>query len=206
MNRKLLPLVPAVALAAFLVSDARAKTHEFAVDPVHSQVGFKIRHLMGKTPGSFGDFSGTVTVDPENVASTLAVRGTVATVSIDTNNDKRDNHLRSADFFDAESHPEIAFASKSVQQDGDRLIVLGDLTMHGVTKEVQLEGDFAGVMTNPFTGTPTIGLDLTGTVDRKEFGIVWNKTLDAGGLMLGDEVWIEVHLEATVPQADTAES
>jgi polyisoprenoid-binding protein YceI len=169
-------------------------------------VGFKIRHLMGKTPGSFGDFSGTVTLDPENVASTLAVQGTVATASIDTNNEKRDNHLRSADFFDAEKNPEITFVSKSVKQDGDRMLVLADLTIHGVTQEVQMEAEFAGVMTNPFTGTPTIGLDLAGTVDRKEFGIVWNKTLDAGGLMLGDEVQIEVHLEATVPPSEQAES
>jgi polyisoprenoid-binding protein YceI len=180
--------------------------HAFSVDPVHSQVGFKIRHLMGKTPGSFGEFSGTVTVDPENVASTLKVHGTVMTASIDTNNEKRDNHLRSADFFDAENHPEITFATKSVAEKNDKLVVVGDLTMHGVTKEVRLRGNFAGVMTNPFTGTPTIGLDLAGEVDRKEFGIVWNKTLDAGGLMLGDEVTIEVHLEATVPPSERAES
>jgi polyisoprenoid-binding protein YceI len=206
MNRKLSLVAAAAVLTAFSIQSAGAEVHEFSVDPVHSQVGFKIRHLMGKTPGSFNDFSGTVTVDPENVASTLQIQGTIRTASIDTNNEKRDGHLKSADFFDAESHPEITFVSKSVQEDGKNVMVLADLTMHGVTQEVRLKADLVGVMTNPFTGTPTLGLDLAGSVDRKEFGILWNKTLDAGGLMLGDEVQIEVHLEATVPPAAPAES
>lgn len=205
MNRKWSLLVATAALAAFSASTAGAEVHEFSVDPVHSQVGFRIRHLVGKTPGSFGDFSGTVTMDPEKPTS-LRVEGTVETASIDTNNEKRDNHLRSADFFDAATYPEISFVSTGAEMDGDDLVLLADLTMRGVTKPVRLEAELGGVMTNPFTGTPMIGIDLSGTVDRKEWGIVWNKDLDAGGLLLGDDVRIEVHLEASVPKDETAES
>jgi polyisoprenoid-binding protein YceI len=194
-----------LAASAFAVT-ATAEVHQFQVDTVHSNVGFKVRHLAGKTPGQFNEFSGSVWLDPEKPGQTLKLEGVIQAASIDTDNDKRDNHLRSADFFDVENFPEIEVVSKSVKKDGDGLIVLADVTMRGVTKEVKFAADLGGVMTNPFTGTPTTGVELTGKLDRKDFGIVWNKALDAGGFLLGDDVQIVVQLEATVPKAETKES
>ena len=118
---------------------------------------------------------------------------------MNTDNEKRDGHLRSADFFDVENHPEMTFVSKSVKFDKGFYYLVGDLTLRGVTKEVALEAEFNGVATNPFTGTPTIGMELEGKINRKDFGKVWNKTLDAGGVVLGDEIKIVVNIEATVP-------
>jgi polyisoprenoid-binding protein YceI len=195
---KLLSLVAGVALLA-QPALVQAETHQIPVDPVHSQVGFSIRHLVSKVPGHFDEFSGTITIDPANVASTLKIEGTVQAASINTRNEKRDGHLRSEDFFAVEKYPEITFVSKSVTKDGDDYEISGDLTMRGVTKRVVLEAEYGGVATNPFTGTPTVGLSLEGEVNRKDFGIEWNKTLDAGGVMLGDEVDIRIEIEATVP-------
>jgi polyisoprenoid-binding protein YceI len=188
-----------IAAAAFALSaqSATAEVHQFSVDSVHSQVGFRVRHLAGKTPGHFNEFEGTVWLDPENVEGTLKIEGIIKATSIDTSNEKRDGHLRSADFFDVENHPEIRFVSKSVRKQGEDLLMVADLTIRGATHEVKLEVDLGGVMTNPFTNTPTTGVGLEGKVNRKDFGIVWNKTLDAGGLLLGEEVELEVQLEAT---------
>jgi polyisoprenoid-binding protein YceI len=177
-----------------------AKAHDFQVDPVHSEVGFKVRHLVAKTPGRFQHFSGTVRLDPENVASTLEFSGAVKTASIDTDSDDRDKHLRSEDFFDVDKYPEAKLVSKSVEETGDgEFLVTADITLRGVTKEVELEVEYAGVATNPFTQTPTTGLEIQGSVNRKDFGMIWNKALDAGGFILGDKVQLEIQLEATVP-------
>jgi polyisoprenoid-binding protein YceI len=187
------------ALALALPVAAAAEVHHFAVDTVHSEVGFKARHLVATTPGRFDEFVGHVWLDPDNVKGTLKLEATMQAASVNTNNDKRDEHLRSADFFDVANHPEVKFVSKSVKFKDGLYYVVGDLTMRGVTKEVELEAQYNGSTTNPFTGTPTIGLDLEGKVNRKDFGMIWNKTLDAGGVVLGDEIRIEVHIEATVP-------
>lgn len=190
-------------LALLLPAIALGDVHEFRVDPVHSQVGFKIRHFVSNVPGRFDEFSGTVWLDPANVAKTLKFSGTVSAASIDTDNEKRDGHLRSADFFEVEKYPEITLVSKSVKKkDDDEYTVLADLTLRGVTKTIELEVEYGGVTTNPFTGTPTTGLEINGEIDRKDYGMVWNKTLDAGGVMLSDEVRIQIELEATVPKAE----
>jgi polyisoprenoid-binding protein YceI len=196
MIRKLSLSLALVSLAAY-AGTAYAETQEFSVDPVHSQVGFKVRHLAGKTRGRFNDFAGTVWLDPAKVESTLKIEGTVKAASIDTSNEKRDGHLRSVDFFDVETFPEIRFASKSVEKVDDELVMTADLTLHGVTKEAKFTLDLGGVMTNPFTKTPMTGVGLEGEINRKDFGMTWNKTLDTGGLLLGDEIEIEVYLEAT---------
>ena len=205
MNRKLsLPLLFS-ALAMFLATSAGAEVHHFTVDAAHSQVGFKVRHLVAKTPGRFNDFAGAVWMDPENIEGTLKIEGTVQTASINTDNEKRDGHLKSADFFDVENHPEMTLVSKKVKKKGDSYQVLFDLTIRGTTQEVPMTVDVAGVMTNPFTSTPTTGIEVTGKVNRKEFGMVWNKALDAGGFVLGDDVHIEIQLEATA-MPDEAQS
>ena len=187
------------ALAIVVPSFAAAEVHEFTVDPSHSQVGFKIRHLVAKVPGSFQTFSGMVWMDPENIEGTLKLEGKVETASVYTANEDRDNHLRSPDFFNVEKHPEMTLVSKSVKkQDDDEYLVTADFTMLGVTKEIELEVEYGGVTPNPFTGTPTTGLEIEAEIDRKEYGMVWNKALDAGGVVLGDEVKMQIQLEATV--------
>jgi polyisoprenoid-binding protein YceI len=189
----------AILLPLVIPPTSAAETHPFAVDAVHSSVEFQIRHLLARTTGRFDVFSGTIWVDPDDVAGTLRIEGTVDAASIDTRNEKRDEHLRSADFFDVEKHGEMKFVSKSVEAHGDEYHVTGDLTIRGVTREVTMMAEIAGFMTSPFTGTPSTGVVLTGEIDRKDFGIEWNKALDAGGFVLGDDVKITVHLEANVP-------
>ena len=201
MRRSLFPVIAVLALS--LPSLAPAATSEYVVDSVHSEVGFKVRHLVSKTPGRFDDYDGKVWLDPANVAGTLKLAATIKATSVDTRNERRDNHLRSADFFDVENHPEITFESTAVKaKGGDLYDVTGNLTMRGVTKPVTLATELTGTGTNPFSGTPLVGLDLTGTVNRKDYGINWNKTLDSGGVLLGDDVAIEIHIEASVPKAE----
>jgi len=197
--RRIWNITIAAAVATWLMpSFASAEVHTFDVDPVHSHVGFKVRHLLGNTPGEFNAFAGTVSMDPEAIETTLAFSGTAQTASIDTDDEKRDDHLRSADFFAVDKHPEMTLVSKSVTKDGDGYHVLADLTLLGVTREVPLHAVVNGVQTNPFTGTPTTGLEITGVVKRKDFGMEWNKTLDTGGLLLGEDVKLDIQLEATV--------
>ncbi len=201
-KRSLLASFTLAALAS--VATASAETHKFEVDPKHSEVGFTVRHLVAKVPGRFGEFEGTVSMDPNAIESTLQIHGKVTTASIDTGVKNRDDHLRSADFFNVEKFPEITFASKKAAKAGEGYAVTGDFTMLGVTKEVTLNAEVLGVVENPFSKTPSAGLELTGKVNRKDFGMVWNKTLDAGGVMLGDDVDLTIRLEANVPAPEKA--
>ncbi|MEZ5065104.1 MAG: YceI family protein [bacterium] len=199
MNKSRMSVIAVLALALPVV--AGAETHHFMVDSSHSEVGFKARHLVSTVPGRFNDFEGEIWMDPADIAGTLKMSAVVQAASINTDNEKRDGHLQSPDFFNVAEFPEITFQSTSVKKDGDEYVVTGNLTMHGVTKSVTLTAEYGGVATNPFTSTPTIGLDLSGKVNRQDFGISWNKTLDAGGVVVGDEVKLDIHLEATVPPA-----
>ena len=224
--RKTIALAALLALAIPVF--ASAKTLEFEVDPTHitllakpflafagvapngrvthSLVGFKARHLLSRVPGDFQDFTGKVWLDPENVAGTMKLEATIQTASIDTRNDKRNSHLKSPDFFDAANNPTITFQSKSVKAvDKDTFAVTGDLTMRGVTKPVTLTVDWPGVTTG-FAGTPNTALDMTGTVNRKDFGINWSKTLDNGGVVVADEVELDIHVEANVAAPEEAEA
>jgi len=189
MNRK---LFAAAALTVLAALPLRADT--FAIDPGHSEVGFQVRHLVSQTRGRFNDFSGTVNLDPKNLTSS-SVDFTIKAASIDTNVADRDKHLRSADFFDAEKFPEITFKSKSIKAAGkDTYNVTGTLTMHGVSKEVTLPVTYLGQAKDPW-GNTRAGFEAATTLNRKDFGIVWNKALDAGGAMLGDDVKININLE-----------
>ncbi len=171
----------------------------YGIDTVHSNVGFKVRHLVSKTSGEFTDFDGTIVADFGNLGAS-SVKFTIQTASIDTKNEKRDGHLRSADFFDAEKYPEITFTSSKITKiDGDSYAVTGTLTMHGVSKEVILTVDFLGEMTA--MGGTRAGYELTTTINRKDFGISWNRALDAGGFVLGDDVEINVNLEVIKQEA-----
>jgi len=165
----------------------------YGIDSSHSSVGFKVRHLVSKVSGGFNEFDGTIVADVGNLDAS-SVEFTIQTTSIDTKNEKRDGHLRSADFFDVEKYPEITFKSSKITKiDGDSFAVAGTLTMHGVSKEITLTVDFLGEMTA--LGGTRAGYELTTSLNRKDFGISWNRALDAGGFVLGDDVEISIDLE-----------
>jgi polyisoprenoid-binding protein YceI len=193
-----------IALALALVSFASAASAApltFEIDKVHSQVGFSIRHFFSKVPGQFKDFSGTIVMDP-NAPAASSVEVTIQAASISTDNDARDKHLRSPDFFAADSFPTLTFKSTKVAPTGkDKVQVTGDLTMRGVTKSVVLDVEFLGMgevgVGGQSWGTKA-GFEATTTVNRHDFGINWNKTLDAGGVMIGENVAISLHIEASL--------
>lgn len=165
----------------------------YGIDTAHSSVNFKIRHLVSKVSGGFNDFDGTIVADFENLDAS-SVEFTIQASSIDTKNEKRDGHLRSADFFDVEKYPEISFkSSKITKADSDSFAVAGTLTMHGVSKEITLMVDFLGEM--EAMGGIRAGYELTTTLNRKDYGVSWNRALDAGGFVLGDEVEVYIALE-----------
>jgi len=162
----------------------------FEIDAAHSSVSFKIRHLVSMTRGSFTDVDGTIEFNEEDISAS-SVTATINAASIDTHNTKRDKHLKSADFFDVTNYPEILFISKRIE--GNKLI--GDLRMHGVTKEVVLDCEFHGLMDDS-RGNKHMGVSATTVLNRKDFGITYNKVLDQGGLMIGEKVTIEIEIEA----------
>ncbi len=193
LRRPLAFLAAALAVASALALPAGAQT--WNVDKAHTQVGFEVRHFFTKVRGRFDDFSGSITGDPANPQG-ASVTFTIKTASINTNEPKRDAHLKSADFFDVEKMPEITFKSTSVKPAGkDEYDVTGPLTMHGVTKEVTLRVAVLGTMKDPW-GFVRTSLEATTTLNRKDFGIVWNKVLDSGGTMLGDDVKVTIDVEA----------
>ncbi|MDB5034278.1 MAG: hypothetical protein JWQ98_1519 [Chlorobi bacterium] len=165
------------------------------IDPSHSQIQFSVRHMMiSNARGRFEEFTGTVDFDPENLEN-LKVDVTIDVASINTRDPQRDGHLKSPDFFDAEQYPNIAFKSTSVEKAGNNdLRINGDLTIHGVTRPVTLEAEFAGVANSPW-GTTSAGFSAHTKVNRKDFGLVWNQTLETGGLLVGEDVKIELELE-----------
>jgi polyisoprenoid-binding protein YceI len=177
-----------------------AATGSYSVDKTHSEVGFQVRHLVSKVRGGFADFSGSIRIDAAK-PETSFVDFTVKVASIDTKEPKRDAHLKSPDFFDAEKYPEIRFVSRKVVPGGEgRYDVTGDLTMRGVTKEVTLPVTFTGFVRTPF-GDERAGFETSLSLNRKEFGINWNKALDQGGFMLADDVAISINLETVKAKA-----
>ena len=189
-------LIAAALIAAALAFAADAKATSWIIDPNHSSVGFSIRHLFSKVPGAFDKFSGTLEYDPANPTA-ASVKVEIDPASIDTKTQKRDDHLRSSDFFDVAKFPTMTFQSTKVTKgDGNALSVEGNLTMHGVTKPVTLAVTFLGA--GPALGGQRAGFEATTKIDRKEFGIIWNKTLDSGTL-LGDDVDINIGIEAYTP-------
>jgi polyisoprenoid-binding protein YceI len=188
-------VVPLAMLAVALTAAAQEKPATLTIDPSHSSVTFRVRHLLNKVDGRFDEFSGTITGDPKKPES-AAVAFTIKAASIDTRVEKRDAHLRSADFFDVEKFPEITFKSTRItSRGGDAYDVAGVLTMHGVSKDVVLPVSFLGEIKDPW-GKTRAGFTLSMTLNRKDFGINWNKALDQGGLMLGDDVDVTIDLQA----------
>jgi polyisoprenoid-binding protein YceI len=176
---------------------------DYTIDPTHSSINFTIKHLVSKVNGRFNDFSGTFSFDPKKLGESKA-DVTIKTASISTENDKRDTHLKSADFFDVEKFPTITFKAKKVTAAGkDKFKLVGDVTMHGVTKEETFDIEFGGAAKDPW-GNMRSGFTATSKLNRKDFGIIWNKTLDNGGYMLGDDVAIVLQLEGTEVKAAAA--
>jgi polyisoprenoid-binding protein YceI len=166
----------------------------WAIDPAHSELRFRIRHLVTRVSGTFTDWDGTVVGAPDDWTDG-SVTVFIRTRSIDTNNERRDNHLRSADFFDVEKYPEMTFRSTSVHVDGRSLTLGGDLTIKDTTKPVTLTGSYLG-FTPGRDGRDRVGFEFTTTINRLGYGVSWNRTVEGGGLMLGDEVTIEISIEA----------
>lgn len=182
------------ALALALAAGA-AQADTYNVDRAHSEVLFSVRHMgVARVTGRFNDFTGTITGDPAKPDAS-AVEFTIKATSIDTNDAGRDKHLRSADFFDVEKFPEITFkSSKIVAKGQNQYDVTGTLTMHGVAKEVTLPVTMAGPVKDP-RGKEKIGFETTTKLNRKDYGISWNAALDAGGVVVSDEVQVSVNLE-----------
>lgn len=178
------------------------QAESYKIDPSHSEVGFTIRHMVSNVRGRFNDFAGTIDMDPK-APQKGSVELSVKTTSIDTGNADRDKHLRTADFFDVEKYPEITFKSDSVKATGkNRYDVTGTLTMHGVSKKVTLPVTLNGEAKDPW-GNTRAGFETATTLDRKAYGIVWNKAIDNGGVLLGDDVNVSINLE-TVKAAPAA--
>ena len=191
-----------LAVGLMLLSPRLASAATWNIDPDHSSVGFSIRHLMvSNVKGNFDRFSGTVDLDDKNITASK-VSATIDASSIDTRVQKRDDHLRSPDFFDVAKYPEITFASKRWSRAANgKLKVSGDLTMHGVTRTVVLNvAPFSKETRDPW-GNTRRGTTATATINRKDFGIDWNKGLDTGGLMIGDQVEITLEIEMTLSKA-----
>jgi polyisoprenoid-binding protein YceI len=173
---------------------AQAETSRWEIDPDHSIIEFRVSHMVvSKTSGRFTDYRGFVEMDAE--AKTFkAIETTINAASINTNHEKRDAHLRNADFLDAKQFPTITYNMKTYQNEGETYTVVGNLTLRGVTKEVTLIGTFNGVTKDPWGNTRS-GFTADGKLNRKDFGMVWSKTLDNGGLVVGDEVQIHLDIE-----------
>lgn len=171
-------------------------TGTYEIDPAHSRFGFLARHAMvTKVRGHFADFSGTVVADGSDpTASRIELSINVA--SVDTASEQRDAHLRTNDFFDAENYPEITFVSTSIEQRGPTTFaVTGDLTIRGVTRPVTLDVEFTGAAKDPWGGE-RIGFEATTVINRKDFGVNFNATLEAGGVLVSEKVTIEIDIEA----------
>ena len=177
----------------FIVSTACSST--YGLDASHTQIHFSVTHLMVfRVRGNFNDFDGQVDIDTTNKTLTSA-NVTISTASVDTRNTKRDNHLKSADFFDVETYPEITFISKSVSGSDMDITVVGDLTIKGITKEIILNGAYVGATVDPW-GNQRAGFAATGKVDRRDFGLTWNKALEAGGVVVGNMIELGLEVEA----------
>lgn len=183
-----------VSLLGLFPLGVEAETARWDIDPDHSTIEFRVTHMVvSKTSGRFMDYRGVVEMDAD--ARTLKmIDATIKAESINTNHEKRDAHLRNADFLDVTQFPTITYKMKTYVKEGDTYKVVGDLTLRGVTKEITLVGTFNGVTKDPW-GNTRGGFTAEGTLNRKDFGMVWNKTLDSGGLVVGNEVQIRLDIE-----------
>lgn len=190
-----------IALTASLGASIAAAQATYTIDTTHSSVGFKVRHLVSKVAGEFTDFDGTITADFNNLDAS-SVEFAIETASIDTGSEERDGHLRSPDFFNVETYPEITFKSNKItKKDNDTFVVAGTLTMRGVSQPVVLNVDYLGEM--EAMGGVRAGYEISTSINRQDFGVSWNRLLDSGGLVLGDTVEVMINLEVVRQETNT---
>lgn len=177
-------------VVAFILSLGMLNAATYNVDKDHSDVTFKVKHMMvSNVRGSFDTFSGTFEYD-EKTKKILSLKGKVEVGSINTKNVKRDGHLKSSDFFDVSKYPTINYVFTKIKGD----VAYGKLTLHGITKEIRMEVETSGVINDPW-GNKRTGMSLSGKISRKAFGLSWNKMIEAGGVVVGDTIKISLELE-----------
>ena len=180
---------------ASVATTTDSTTRTYKIDKAHSEVIFQVRHLVTKVRGRFDEFDGTIQLNDEK-PELSSVEFTIKAASIDTNEKDRDNHLRSADFFDVEKFPNLTFRSKRiVKKSQESYDVIGDLTIHGVTKEIVLPVTHLGKAKDPW-GNERVGFEAENTLNRKEFGLLWNAPLELGGFLVGDDVKVSLSIQA----------
>lgn len=188
-------IISMLAALALLALPVLATAATYNIDPEHSNTGFKVRHLMvSNVKGSFGKVQGSVVIDDQDLTKST-VNVSIDTASIDTGVAKRDNHLRSPDFLDVAKYPTMTFVSTKVAKNGSGLKVSGNLTLHGVTRPVVLDVEGLSAESKDPWGNFRRGASATAKIDRKDFGLVWNKVLETGGVAVGDEVHIMIEVE-----------
>jgi polyisoprenoid-binding protein YceI len=171
-----------------------AEPARWNLDTEHSTIEFRVTHMVvSKTTGRFTDYAGFIDMDAE-AGNVTAIEATVKAGSINTNHEKRDAHIRNADFLDVEHYPTMTFKMKSYKKTAESFTAVGDFTLRGATKEVTLVGRYNGSTKDPW-GNTRAGFSAEGKLNRKDFGLIWNKTLDSGGLVVGDEVQIRLDIE-----------
>jgi polyisoprenoid-binding protein YceI len=177
------------------VSTPDSSTHTYVIDKAHSEIGFLVRHLVTKVRGRFTDFEGTIKLNEAHPEQS-SVNFTVQTSSVDTHTGDRDTHLRSPDFFHVDEHPTLTFHSSKVTKKGaDDYTVVGDLKIRGTSKEIHLPVNFLGHAKDPW-GQARIGFEAEVTVNRKDYGLIWNAALETGGFLVGDDVKIHLSIQA----------
>jgi polyisoprenoid-binding protein YceI len=184
-------------MSAPVAQQVASTSRVWTIDPAHTLIEFSIKHLMISTvKGRFNTFSGAITFDPTDF-TTGSVEVAIEVASINTGVDQRDAHLRTSDFFDVEKYPRISFHSTRVEHvDDDEYYVYGDLSLHGVTKQVRLDVTHEGQIKDPMGATQRVGFTATTNLLRKDFGLTYGAVLETGGVALGDKIKVEIHLEA----------
>lgn len=186
-------LLSLFAMAAFSTTAFAGEKYE--IDASHSNISFTVRHMVvAKVSGSFKKFSGTIIYDEQDVTKS-SVTVTIKTSSIDTDNERRDNHLRSGDFFNAATDSAITFVSKKIEKRGEGYVAIGDFTMRGVTKQIELPFTILGKIKDPW-GNTRVGIEATTSVNRLEYGVKWDNKLGDGNLVVSDKVDITLTIEA----------
>lgn len=169
-------------------------TTKWSIDSTHSEVGFKVKHMMfTNVSGKFKTYDAEITTEDDDFTKS-EISFSADINSIDTNNTDRDNHLKSADFFDAENHPKLTFKSLSLTKSGDEYQLTGELTLHGITKTVKLDAEVSGLLKDPW-GNTKVAMNISGKINRKDWGLNWNSALETGGVLVGEDVKLNIELQ-----------
>ena len=181
-------------------------TTQWNIDPAHSNLQFGVRHMViSKVRGAFERFAGSFELDDANGHAPSNVSVTIEAASINTREPKRDEHLRSQDFLDVAAYPTLSFLGKSAQRRGDRFEIVGELSLHGVTRPVVLDAELSGLGKDPWGGE-RVAFSARASIDRGDFGLTWNQVLEAGGVLVGTKIEIEIDVQAVKVARETVET